>query len=258
MDEKEKQPEQDNSHSDEQPKKIEDIKETSAKKPLSQELKDDTKEQSSDKSEDNKIDSEKADLSKTEAVETPKKKMKPGKDKHKKEGKEQESIKKKDIKRDENFRYIVRIANTDLDGNKTIEYGLTQIKGIGHRMSNFILNVTGIDRFVEVGNLTDEQIEKIRVALENISKSAPAWMLNHQRDFDSGENIHLVSTDVAMKLRDDINLMKMIRCYRGIRHEQGLPVRGQRTKANGRIGLAMGVSKRIQTQQASSTAKKEK
>ncbi|HIH28194.1 MAG TPA: 30S ribosomal protein S13, partial [Thermoplasmata archaeon] len=57
-------------------------------------------------------------------------------------------------------------------------------------------------------------------------------------------DIHLISTDVTSRLRDDINMMKMIRSYRGVRHEFGLKVRGQRTSSNGRKGLALGVSKR--------------
>jgi len=227
LDEKEKQPEENDSLQPDEP---------SGKKPEEKQV---DKEFESEKLQDEKV------------PESGKKHSKSGKDKQKKEQKEHEGSKKKDIKRDENFRYIVRIANTDLDGNKTIEYGLTQIKGVGHRMSIFILNTTGIGRKLEVGNLTDEQIEKLRVALENLSTSAPAWMVNHRRDFDTGEDMHLISTDVALKLRDDINLMKMIRCYRGVRHEHGLPVRGQRTKANGRVGLAMGVQKKaVQAPQA--------
>jgi small subunit ribosomal protein S13 len=46
-----------------------------------------------------------------------------------------------------------------------------------------------------------------------------------------------------MVLKDDINRLKMIRCYRGVRHESGHKVRGQRTRSNGRKGLTLGVSK---------------
>ena len=51
-------------------------------------------------------------------------------------------------------------------------------------------------------------------------------------------------TDIDMRLRDEINIMKKIRSYRGIRHERGLPARGQRTRANNRKGLSLGVSKK--------------
>ena len=152
-------------------------------------------------------------------------------------------VKKKDDV-DEDFQYIVRIANTDIDGNRTIVMGISQIKGIGRHLANLIADSTGIDKKLKMGKLSEGQIEKIRNALDDISSIAPGWMLNHRKDIDSGEDIHLISSDVDLRLRDDINLLKMIRSYRGIRHESGLTVRGQRTRANNRRGLALGVSKK--------------
>ena len=67
--------------------------------------------------------------------------------------------------------------------------------------------------------------------------------------------MHLISTEVLIRLRDDINMMKMIRSYRGVRHELGLKVRGQRSSSNGRKGLALGVSKRREA--PATTGKKE-
>ena len=151
-------------------------------------------------------------------------------------------VKKKDRKDD--FKYIVRIANTDINGEKTLVRGLTSVKGIGMHLSVLITDITGIDRTIKVGDLTDAQIEKIKETLGKINKQAPRWMLNHRNDYDTGEDIHLIGSDIDMRLRDEINMMKKIRSYKGIRHELGLPVRGQRTRANGRRGLAMGVSKK--------------
>lgn len=152
-------------------------------------------------------------------------------------------LKKKDEK-DTDFNYIVRIANTDIDGEKKVTFGLTQIKGLGRRMATLVADAAGIDRETKCGNLTDSQLEKINEVLGDLGKKAPAWMLNHRKDFDTGEDIHLISTEVELRLRDEINLLKMIRSYRGIRHESGLSVRGQRTRANNRKGLALGVSKK--------------
>jgi len=151
--------------------------------------------------------------------------------------------KKKDEK-DEDFQYIVRIANTDIDGGKTVVMGIAQIKGIGRHMAVLVADATGIDKKLKMGKLTDKQIDKIKVIVEDIESIAPGWMLNHRKDIDTGEDIHLISSDVELRLRDDINLLKMIRSYRGIRHETGLSVRGQRTRANNRRGLALGVSKK--------------
>ena len=155
---------------------------------------------------------------------------------------EEEPVKKKE--HDENFNYIIRVVNTDINGENNIVQGLTQIKGIGRHMATFIADTAGVDRKIKFGNLPEPEIEKLKEVLENIDEYAPAWMLNYQKDVYTGENMHLISTDVAIRLRDDINMMKMVRSYRGVRHELGLKVRGQRSSSNGRKGLALGVSKR--------------
>jgi small subunit ribosomal protein S13 len=165
----------------------------------------------------------------------------------KKETKEEIKTKKEDKKKKtekDDFRYIVRIANTDIDGEKTLTWGLTSIKGIGMHMSTFIIDMTGLNRDLKMGKLTDDQIEKIKGVLEKVNKTAPNWMLNHRRDIESGKDIHLIGSEIDMRLRDEINIMKKIRSYKGIRHERGLTVRGQRTRANNRKGLALGVSKK--------------
>ena len=181
------------------------------------------------------------------------------KSKKTKEKKEAEKEKPKKKEHKDDFRYIVRIANTDLDGEKTLVHGLTSIKGVGMHMSTLVVDTAGIDRYIKIGDLTDSQIEKIKETLENVNKTAPGWMLNHRKDYDTGKNIHLIGSDIDMRLRDQINILKKIRSYKGVRHEQGLPVRGQRTRAHGRIGLAMGVSRKgvLQAAKSSSSEKKE-
>ena len=167
------------------------------------------------------------------------------KDSKKKTGKpETEKVKKEEDKKKDDYRYIVRIANTDIDGEKKLVRGLTSIRGIGMHMSALITEETGINKDVKIGNLTDSQIEKIKEALDYIEESAPAWMLNHRKDYETGEDMHLIGSDIDMRLRDEVNIMKKIRSYKGIRHERGLPARGQRTRANNRSGLTLGVSKR--------------
>ena len=154
--------------------------------------------------------------------------------------------KKKDHKDD--FKYIVRIANTDIDGEKTIVHGLTSIKGIGMHMSVLIIDEAGIDKSAKFGNLSDADIEKIKSVLGEINKICPSWMLNRRNDYETGKDIHLIGSEIDLRLRDEINIMKKIRAYKGIRHESGLRVRGQRTRANNRSGLTLGVSKRKATQ----------
>jgi small subunit ribosomal protein S13 len=142
------------------------------------------------------------------------------------------------------FKYIVRLSNTDVDGEKNVVYGLTSIKGIGVHMATLIADETGISRNAKVGDLSDAQIEKLQTIIDAVTKTAPSWMLNHRKDYETGDDIHLIGSEIDMRLRDEINIMKKIRSYRGIRHERGLPVRGQRTRANNRKGLALGVSKK--------------
>jgi small subunit ribosomal protein S13 len=158
--------------------------------------------------------------------------------------KEQKEEIKKKIDRGPDFKYIVRISNTDVNGEKNIVYGLSSIKGIGVHMATLIADQAGVDKKILIGNLNDSQIQKIQEIINNVNKTAPGWMLNHRKDYETGNNFHFVSTDIDVRLRDEINIMKKIRSYRGVRHELGLRVRGQRTGSNGRRGLALGVSKK--------------
>ena len=143
------------------------------------------------------------------------------------------------------FKYIVRIAETDLDGNRPVLYALQGIKGIGYRVAEGIVRYAGIDPRAKLGSLSDEDIEKLRALIEDkIEEVIPPWMRNHRKEYVSGEDKHMLSTDLDLQVQEDINRLKRIRAYRGIRHERGLPVRGQRTRSNGRKGLAVGVSRK--------------
>lgn len=155
-----------------------------------------------------------------------------------------EKPKKENADEKDDFKYIVRIANTDVDGDKTILQGLTSIKGIGRHMSMLVIDSTDLDRNLKMGNLSDKQIDSLKEAIAGIQEKAPSWMLNHCKDYETGEDLHLIGSQIDLRLRDEINMMKKIRSYKGIRHERGLPARGQRTRANNRSGLTLGVSKR--------------
>lgn len=145
---------------------------------------------------------------------------------------------------DEDFQYIVRIANTDIDGEKKLIHGISSIKGIGSHMSALLIENMKLDRDLKMGYLKDKQIETIQQAIEKIEETAPGWMLNHRKHFETGKDVHLIGPQIELQLRDEINIMKKIRSYKGTRHEQGLTVRGQRTRANNRKGLSLGVSKK--------------
>ncbi len=163
-------------------------------------------------------------------------------DKTPKEGKPRQSKKATDV--DEDFRYIVRIVNTDLDGEKQVGIALPYIKGIGNRLADVIIRRAEVPPKVKIGTLDDEQIERLKEEIENIVDSIPGWLMNKRRDMYTGEDTHLYGSEIETRKREDINLLKKIRCYRGIRHESGQKVRGQRTRSNGRSGLTLGVSRK--------------
>lgn len=166
--------------------------------------------------------------------------------------------KKPVIKRDENFRYIVRIVNTDLDGAKDTVIALTSVKGVGLRSAEVIARMAGIPKHTKIGDLPESKTDELEKLVTEYSEKVPHWMMNRQSDWSTGADMHLVGVDVELNKRDDINLMRMIRCYRGIRHEQGQKVRGQRTRSNGRTGMTMGViRKKLEPGAAGESEKKE-
>ena len=91
---------------------------------------------------------------------------------------------------------------------------------------------------------TPMEIEEIGNVLEEIDEISPVWLLNRRKDYYSGENMHLLGIELVQTKADDINRLRMIRSYRGTRHETGRKCRGQKTKSNGRKGSTMGVQKK--------------
>nr|HDO80640.1 30S ribosomal protein S13 [Candidatus Bathyarchaeota archaeon] len=76
------------------------------------------------------------------------------------------------------------------------------------------------------------------------SVGIPSWMLNRQKDLETGKDLHLIGSQLALTVKNDIELMKRIRCWKGVRHALGLKVRGQRTKTTGRKGQTVGVRRK--------------
>ena len=145
---------------------------------------------------------------------------------------------------DEDFNFIVRIANSDIDGQKRTVIGLQSIKGVGKRVAEIVAKRAQIDPAVKIGALPDDKVAELEQLVTKYVEYAPEWAINRQNDYESGSDMHLLGNDLDIIQKDDINRMKMIRCYRGIRHETHHKVRGQRTRSNGRHGLTMGVSKK--------------
>jgi small subunit ribosomal protein S13 len=142
------------------------------------------------------------------------------------------------------FKYIVRLADTDLDGKYQVEPALARVKGIGMRLAALVAERAQVPRYQKIGDCTDAQVESLAQQIDRIAEMTPVWMVNRPRDLDTGDNLHVIGADLEGKHRDDINRLKKIRAYRGVRHEAGQKVRGQRTRSNGRTGLAVGVIKK--------------
>lgn len=162
-----------------------------------------------------------------------------------------------------NFRYIVRIGNTDLDGKKGILMGLQKIKGVSFMIANACCNLLNIDKTKRTGELSDQEVEKLDTFIKNKKPNLPIWLLNRRKDYETGEDMHLIGADLTFSHESDIRTLKKIKCYRGIRHMQGAPVRGQRTRSNFRknkgkvASVKRSVVAKAQSAEKAKTAKKE-
>jgi small subunit ribosomal protein S13 len=107
---------------------------------------------------------------------------------------------------------MARISGVNVPLNKRVEIGLTYIYGVGRATSNDLLVKTGVDPNTYVRDLTEEEISKLRDAVEDL----------------------VVEGDLRREQSQNIKRLMEIGCYRGIRHRRGLPVRGQKTKTNAR------------------------
>lgn len=108
---------------------------------------------------------------------------------------------------------MARIAGVDLPRDKRVEIALTYIYGIGKPTSQQILAQTGVNPDTRVKGLTEEEVNRLREAIEKNFK---------------------VEGDLRREIALNIKRLIEIGCYRGLRHRRGMPVRGQRTKTNAR------------------------
>ena len=143
------------------------------------------------------------------------------------------------------FRYILRIAGSDVAGTLKTIYALTEVKGISLSLSNAILQKAGVNPDMRVGFLAESDVEKIEDVIKDPSKfNLPNWLFNRRKDAETGKDIHLMTAELVLRTKTDIDQAKEIRSWRGYRHAYGLKVRGQRTKTTGRAGKALGVKKK--------------
>ncbi|HPZ81532.1 MAG TPA: 30S ribosomal protein S13 [Candidatus Atribacteria bacterium] len=107
---------------------------------------------------------------------------------------------------------MARIAGVDLPNQKRIDIALTYIYGVGRKLAAKILEEAGVDPSIKVKDLSDDELGRIQRAVDK----------------------YPVEGELRLQVSQNIKRLISIGCYRGVRHRQGLPVRGQRTRTNAR------------------------
>ena len=147
------------------------------------------------------------------------------------------------------LKQIIRVANTDLKGQTTIYHALRKIKGISFMMANAICSVAKVNKRKKAGDLSESEVDALnKVIASPLGNGLPIWMLNRRKDYEEGDDKHLITGELDFVKSNDIKRLKMIKSYRGLRHAWGLPVRGQRTKSNFRKNkgkAAAGTGKKV-------------
>ncbi len=182
----------------------------------------------------------------------------------KKDQQEKEKQKKEPPKKVERVvRQLVRIMNTDLDGDKSLLRALRGIKGIGFAMSKAVCNVSGFDPNLKLSSLTESDIQKLeQVIREPLKFGIPAFMVNRRFDLETGKDLHLTGQDFDVAMKFDVQREIDSKSYKGWRHMLGQPVRGQETRSHfrqkGRVVGVMRKAIKLQMQKTEEGGKGEK
>lgn len=149
--------------------------------------------------------------------------------------------------RPKNFREQVYLRNlrVSIDGNAKAEYALTTIKGVGRRFAQAVVLIANVDPNLRIGAIPEKDLNRIEeIILAPIQNGIPKWMVNRPKDLRTGEDLHVLGNLLEITTKRDIDRMKRMKSYKGVRHHLHLKVRGQRTKSTGRHGLVIGVLRR--------------
>jgi len=150
---------------------------------------------------------------------------------------------------------IIRLAETNLDGSKAVKDAIRRVDGISFMLSNAIVKQGGFAG-KKLGQLSEAEMKRLEEAIADPQAlGIPVWMLNRRNEPLTGKVRHLTASQLDFTHKMDINELKKMKCYRGVRHIQGQPVRGQRTRSSFRKGKSVGV-KRKKEAPAAAPAKK--
>lgn len=144
---------------------------------------------------------------------------------------------------------IVRMAGRDINGAYTIVHALRHIKGISHNLASAIAMIAerqfSIPETASIGSLEENKLEELESIIKDPAKfGVPHYMLNRRKDVDTGVDMHLVGTDLIVKIRQDMENTIKLQSWIGFRRQYNQKVRGQRTRSTGRTGETVGVTKK--------------
>lgn len=153
------------------------------------------------------------------------------------------------------FRHVLRVSGTNIDGTKNVVYGLTKIVGVGMSYAAAVVKASELKPSLRVGELSEAEIQKLEDIMHDPAKyGLPARLYNRRKALDNGRDVHLIGPDATLSVKNDIDFMTDMRTWKGVRHSLGLKVRGQRTRTTGRKGRAVGVAKKIVMEAARAAA----
>jgi small subunit ribosomal protein S13 len=153
------------------------------------------------------------------------------------------------------FRHVLRVAGTNVDGTKKVIYGLSLIRGVGPSYASAVVRAAEVRPDLRMGDLSEGEVEKLEDVMRDPAKyGLPARLFNRRKGLDSGRDQHVIGADLALSTKADIDFMTDIRTWKGVRHSLGLKVRGQRTRTTGRKGRAVGVAKKVVMEAARAAA----
>ncbi|MGY5851937.1 MAG: 30S ribosomal protein S13, partial [Candidatus Thorarchaeota archaeon] len=112
---------------------------------------------------------------------------------------------------EQEYRYIVRLADKDIDGQENLLQGVTRISGVGLRFSKAMLTMLGLDPSMRLGLVTDEDLKRIEAMLKDpLNSGLPQWYVNRPRDRMSGRMLHLTGADLQFAHKNDIDRLRRI------------------------------------------------
>jgi small subunit ribosomal protein S13 len=166
---------------------------------------------------------------------------------HKKDKAEKTDKKKEEKKEfarpEKRLQNVIRLGETNLDGNKKVGHAIMDIRGISFAMSRVITDISGLGH-KRISELSEQELHRLDEIINHPEKhGVPSWMFNRRSEPEKGFTRHLTTSQLELTQRTDIDRMKKVKSYKGVRHILGQPVRGQRTRSSFRSGGTVGVQR---------------